>query len=116
MASLSYIIVEDNPEFALLLQKYLDKIPDIHHIGTYGGTTEAVMNIERHKPDILFLDINISGLEGPEFMELVEHQPKIIIVSGHVEEIMKNYEIEYADFVQKPPTAERLMKAVAKCR
>ena len=111
-----YIIVEDNPEFALLLKKYLDKIPDLEHIGTYGGTTDAVLNIERHKPDILFLDINISGLEGPEFMELVDHQPKTIVVSGHIEDIMKNYDIEYVDFIQKPPTMERLQEAVDKCR
>ena len=116
MASMSYIIVEDNPEFALLLKRYLDKIPDIAHVGTYAGITDAVMNIERHKPDIVFLDINISGLEGPEFMELIDHQPKIIVVSGHIEEIMKNYTIKYVDFVQKPPTLERLQEAVDKCR
>ncbi len=113
---MTYIIVEDDQVFALLLQKYLDKIPDITHIGTYGGTTDAVMNIERHKPDMVFLDINISGLEGPEFMELLDHHPKIIVVSGHVEEVMQNYEMEYVDFVQKPPTVERLLEAVDKCR
>ena len=116
MASITYIIVEDNPEFALLMKRYLDKISDITHIGTYGGTTEAVLNIERHKPDIVFLDINISGLKGPEFMELIDHRPKIVVVSGHIEEIMKNYTIEYVDFVQKPPTVERLQEAVDKCR
>ena len=116
MASMSYIIVEDDPDFAFLLQRYLDKIPDINHIGTYGGTTDAVMNIEKHKPDMVFLDINISGLDGPDFMELMDHQPKIIVVSGHVEEIMEKYEIEYVDFVQKPPTVERLQEAVDKCR
>ena len=116
MASMSYIIVEDDPDFALLLQRYLDKIPDINHLGTYGGTTDAVMNIERHKPDLVFLDINISGLEGPEFMELMDHKPKIIVVSGHNEDIMKNYDLEYDDFVQKPPTLERLRVAVEKCR
>lgn len=113
---MSYIIVEDDPDFAFLLKKYLEKIPDLEHLGTYGGTTDAVRNIERHKPDMVFLDINISGLEGPEFMELMDHQPKIIVVSGHIEEIMEKYEMEYVDFVQKPPTVERLKEAVEKCR
>ena len=116
MASMNYIIVEDDPDFAFLMQRYLDKIPNISHVGTFGGTTEAVLNIERQKPDIVFLDINISGLEGPEFMELIDHKPKIVVVSGHIEEIMKNYSIDYVDFVQKPPTVERLEEAVDKCR
>lgn len=116
MASLSYVIVEDDPDFAFLLQKYLDKIPDLTYIGTYGGTTEAVMNIERHKPDMVLLDISISGLDGPDFIELMAHQPKIVVISGHVEEIMENYDIEYVDFIQKPPTVERLQEAVTKCR
>jgi two-component SAPR family response regulator len=116
MAELRYIIVEDNEEFAFLLQKYLEKIPDLQHLGTYGGTTDAVMNIERQKPDLLFLDINISGLQGPEFMDLLDYTPKVIVVSGHSEDIMNNYDIDYVDFIQKPPTIDRLKEAIEKCR
>lgn len=116
MASLSYIIVEDEPEFALLLKKYLDRIPDTKHLGTFGGTTDAVLNIERLRPEVLFLDINISGLEGPEFIDLLEYQPKVIIVSGHSEEVMENYDIDFVDYIQKPPTIETLTVALEKCR
>ena len=116
MAELSYIIVEDEAEFALLLRKYLEKIPDTKHLGTFGGTTDAVLNIERLRPDVLFLDINISGLEGPEFIDLLEYQPRVIVVSGHAEEVMQNYDIEFVDFIQKPPTLDRLKEALAKCR
>ena len=115
MAELSYIIVEDDPEFALLLKKYLDRIEGTKYLGTYGGTTSAVINIERQKPAILFLDIQISGLEGPEFMELLDFQPKVIIVSGYEREIMDNYEIDYVDFIQKPPTINLLKEAISKC-
>jgi two-component SAPR family response regulator len=113
---LTFMIVEDNPEFALLLKSYLGKVPKLTHIGTYDGTTEAVLNIERQKPDIIFLDINISGLEGPEFVELLEHMPQVIVISGHPEEIMRNFSMSYADYIQKPPTVERLQAAVEKCR
>ncbi len=116
MAELSYIIVEDDPEFALLLEKYLERIPDIKHLGTYSGTTDAVLNIERQKPNILFLDIQISGLDGPEFMELLDYKPNVIVVSGYDEDIMKNYDIEYIEFIQKPPSIDRLKEAIAKCR
>lgn len=116
MDNKGYIIVEDDPEFALLLRKYLEKIPGIEHLGTYGGTTDAVLNIERQRPDILFLDIQISGLEGPEFFDLLDYKPKVIVVSGYDEDIMENYDIEYADFIQKPPTVDRLKEAIEKCK
>ena len=115
MAEISCIIVEDDPEFALLMEKYLERIPEISHLGTFAGTTDAVLNIERKKPDILFLDIQISGLEGPEFMELLDFKPKVVIVSGYDESIMNNYEIEYVDFIQKPPSLPRLKEAIEKC-
>ena len=115
MAEISCIIVEDDPEFALLMEKYLERVPNIKNLGTYGGTTDAVLNIERQKPDILFLDIQISGLEGPEFLDLLNFQPHVIIVSGYDESIMNNYEIDYVDFIQKPPTIARLKEAIAKC-
>ena len=115
MARKSYIIVEDDPEFALLLKKYLDKVPEVEYLGTYGGTTDAVLNIERSKPDILFLDIQISGLEGPEFLDLLDFKPSVIVVSGYDQEIMKNYDIEYVDFIQKPPSLDRLKEAIDRC-
>ena len=115
MTEKRYIIVEDNPDFALILEKYLEMIPNLKHLGTFGGTTDAVLNIERQRPDLLFLDIEIMGLEGPEFYDLLEHKPQVIIVSGHDEEIMENYSIDYVDFIQKPATLDKLKEALAKC-
>lgn len=117
MNTLTCIIIEDEKEFIDLLSHYLKKIPGIEIVGAYGDTVTATIQIERMKPDIVFLDINISGLEGPEFVELLDHQPKIIVISGHVEGFMKHYpEVKYVDFIQKPPTLEKLSAAIDKCR
>lgn len=116
MSTLKYIIVEDDPTSAILLKMYLDKMEDLDHLGTFDGTTEAVLHIQKHKPDILFLDINISGLEGPEMVALLAYTPKVIIISSHTEVYMNNFNIEYAAFIQKPPTLELLQAAVEKCR
>lgn len=115
MAGKSYIIVEDDPDFAILLEKILEKIPNTEHLGTHGGTMDAVLNIEKQHPDILFLDIQISGLEGPDFVNLLDYKPKVVVVSGYDEYIMDNYSIDYVDFIQKPPTLEALKSAMDKC-
>lgn len=116
MKKLTCLIIEDEEEFAALLTHYLKQLENIEVLAVISDTVSASMQIERKKPDLIFLDINISGLEGPEFVDLLEHRPKIIIVSGHNEDYMKQYpEVDYVDFIQKPPTAEKLRAAVDKC-
>lgn len=111
----SCIIVEDDEDFAEMLQQYLVRIGGLDVLAVHGDTTLAALDIEKLKPDLIFLDINISGLEGPEFMELVEHNPKIIICSGHPPSVMKNYEIEISEYLQKPFTRDQLEAAVKRC-
>ncbi|MFY0599973.1 MAG: response regulator [Cyclobacteriaceae bacterium] len=117
METLSCLIIEDEPEFVEILNFHLRKIPEVEILGAYGDTVQAAIQIEKRRPDFLFLDINISGLEGPEFVELLDHKPKIIVISAHTETFMKHYpEVTYVDFIQKPPSFERLKEAIAKCR
>lgn len=112
----TYLIVEDDPSFASILKLVTAKIPDISLISTANNTVDAAKQINQSKPDILLLDINISGLEGPEILELSEHHPKTIMISSHPEEIMENYEVEYVTFLQKPlKNAQQLINAVRKC-
>ncbi|MDW3194006.1 MAG: response regulator [Cytophagales bacterium] len=111
----SCIIVEDDEDFAEMLQQYLVRIGGLDVLAVHGDTTKAALDIEKLKPDVIFLDINISGLEGPEFMELVEHRPQIIVCSGHPPSVMSNYDIEIAEYLQKPFTRDQLEVAVKRC-
>jgi two-component SAPR family response regulator len=116
MKPLTCIIIEDEQEFVEILKFHLKKIPNVEVLGAYGDTVQATIEIERKKPDFIFLDINISGLEGPEFVEVLIHKPKIVVISGHTEAFMKHYpEVEYQDFIQKPPSLEKLKAAIQKC-
>ncbi len=109
----SCIVVEDEIHHQELISFYLKKIGHFHILGMYSDTVNASIQIEKLKPDIVFLDINISGLEGPEFIELLEHKSYIIMVSAHSEEFMNNhYNIPYAAYVQKPISLEKLEDAL----
>lgn len=110
---LKCIIVEDEILHQKLLNFYLEKIGGVEVIGMYVDTVQAAMNITKLKPDFIFLDINISGLEGPEFVELLETPPKIIVVSAHPEEFMQeNYDISYEAYIQKPIDEVKLAASV----
>lgn len=110
--AIKYLIVEDDPAFSKVLEVVTSKVAGIDLVGVCNNTVDAVSKITKEKPKIILLDVNISGLEGPEVIELIEYQPLVIVISSHPEEIMENYEIEYFRFIQKPLTDSRQLTSV----
>ena len=109
------LIVEDDLAFSEVLSTLVNKIPFLTLVGVVHNSVDAALKIAREKPDILFLDINISGLDGPEILEASEHKPYSILISSHPESIMNDYDIEYDCYIQKPLTsAQELIQAVKK--
>ncbi|WP_370089155.1 LytR/AlgR family response regulator transcription factor [Ekhidna sp.] len=112
----SCLIIEDDPAFVEILKIVIKKVSEVELLGTSDNTLDAAKRIDLDKPDILLLDINISGLEGPEVLELADHKPKTIVISSHPEEVMENYEVDYVAFIQKPlKNSEQLVNAIHKC-
>ena len=110
------LIIEDDPAFVEILKVVVKKVPDVELLGYCDNTLDAAKRIDMDKPDILLLDINISGLEGPEVLELSDHKPRTIVISSHPEEVMENYEVDYVAFIQKPlKNSEQLVNAIHKC-
>ncbi|WP_425390286.1 LytR/AlgR family response regulator transcription factor [Ekhidna sp.] len=111
-----YLIIEDDPAFVEILKVVMAKVPQMKLIGISDNTLDAAKRIDIDKPDVLLLDINISGLEGPEVLEISDHKPMTIVISSHPEEVMENYEVDYVAFIQKPlKNAEQLINAIHKC-
>ena len=116
MSNFTCLIIEDDKAFAEILESILSKIPEVKSIGVSDNTVDAAKRLELEKPDILLLDVNISGLEGPEILEMTEHQPKTIVISSHGKEVMENYDIEYVEFIQKPlRSADQVVSAIYDC-
>lgn len=112
---LTCIVVEDEVHHQELMNFYLKKMGNVEVLGFYTDTVNAALHIEKKKPDLVFLDINISGLEGPEFIELLEYQPKVVIVSAHSQDFMdRHYHIPYHAYIQKPLDALKLRDALTK--
>lgn len=110
------LIIEDDPAFVEILKVVVKKVIDVELLGYCDNTLDAAKRIDKDKPDILLLDINISGLEGPEVLELSDHKPHTIVISSHPEEVMENYEVDYVAFIQKPlKNSEQLVNAIYKC-
>lgn len=110
------LIIEDDPSFSDILKAIASKVPELELIAVTDNTLDAAKHIDLDKPDIMMLDINISGLEGPEILEIAEHKPKTIMISSHPREIMENYDVEFVEFIQKPlKNSDQLVSALYEC-
>jgi two-component SAPR family response regulator len=112
----SCLVVEDDPSFSFLLQRIIEKVPNLECVGICDNTNEAAIMLLRKKPDILLLDVNIDGIDGPEIVEMSDVKPKIIVISSHDRSIMDSYDIAFDHFIQKPLTkTEVITDALLDC-
>jgi two-component system LytT family response regulator len=116
MSKKRYIILDDDQAFCLWMESKIKKnLPHFELIASYHSTLEGLLAISREKPDVLFLDMNIDGLNGIDVLDLMKYQPSTIITSGTPEN-----EIDFKDlqnikgFLKKPFTAEELIEETKK--
>ena len=105
------LIVEDEPLAVDNLRFYLKEYP-IEIVGAAYKIREAVKLIKKEKPDVVFLDINLSGENGFELLERVEVNFKIIFVTAYDEYAVRAFEVNALDYILKPLKKERIEKAI----
>ncbi len=96
------IIIEDDPAFQTIIKSLVSRLPNFEILDLFDNSVDAALFITRKKPDLVFLDVEINGLNGLEVLDSLEHKPKTIVISGD-----KNYEAEAKDlgvdaFITKP--------------
>lgn len=107
-----YIIVEDNPIQRKILVSYLAKIPSVEEAGVFESSIEAMVALREQKIDILFLDIHLPELDGFSFLRTLSSLPYVILVSAHDNYAIEAFELGVVDFLLKPFSFERVVKAV----
>lgn len=110
------IIVEDEEPARELLKKYLADIKDVEVIGEYGDGFSGAVAINKDKPDLVLLDIQLPKLTGFEMLELLDEFPQIVFTTAYDEFAIKAFEQNATDYLLKPFSRERLEKAVNKAK
>ena len=105
------LIVEDEPLAIENLIFYLKDYP-IEIIGSASRISEAIELIKKKKPDVVFLDINLSGENGFELLDKIETGFRIIFVTAYDEYAVRAFEMNALDYILKPLKKERIDKAV----
>lgn len=113
---LTCIIVDDEPPAIRILKKYSEQLPDLNCVATTTNSIEVLQLVAEHQPDILFLDIQMPGLTGLQLSKLLKGQTKIILTTAYSQFAMESYELEVSDYLLKPISFDRFIKAVEKIK
>lgn len=108
------IIVDDERLARKELISLLANHPEIEVIDEAINADEAVEKIEKHDPDVVFLDIQMPGKTGFEMLEGMERVPQVIFTTAYDEFALKAFEYNALDYLLKPIQPERLSESLNK--
>ncbi|MEO5894767.1 MAG: LytTR family DNA-binding domain-containing protein [Vicinamibacterales bacterium] len=112
------MIVDDEPLARERLASLLSAEPDIDVIGQCRDGEEAVLGIQQHKPDLVFLDVQMPALNGFEVIDAVgsEHMPLVIFVTAYDQHALRAFQVRALDYLLKPFDRERFQEALQRAR
>lgn len=108
------ILIDDEPLARSIVLEYLQQYPDFEVVAECNDGFEGVKAIQQHKPNLVFLDIQMPKLNGFEMLELLDEQPHIIFTTAFDEFAIKAFEKNAVDYLLKPISPDRFQKAIEK--
>lgn len=109
---LNCVIVEDEPLARNLMIDYVSKVPTLNLVEACSNPL-AVIEVLRNNPvDILFLDVQMPEITGISLLKVLQKRPLVILTTAYSEYALEGYELDVADYLLKPITFERFLKAI----
>ncbi|RYY75540.1 MAG: response regulator transcription factor [Gammaproteobacteria bacterium] len=110
------VIVEDSRLAREGLLKMLARYPELDIAGAAEHPSSALLLIQEHKPDIIFLDIHMPGESGFDLLEKLDYSPKIVFTTAYSEHAIRSFDFNTIDYLLKPISHERLKLAIDKLK
>jgi DNA-binding LytR/AlgR family response regulator len=115
--SISCVIIDDEPLGQDLIEKYISRISSLNLLAKCENAIEAIERVSTLKPNLVFLDVNMPEMTGIEFIKTFSsYKPIIVLTTAYPEYAVDGYDLDVLDFILKPITFERFVKAVNKVR
>jgi len=108
------LIVDDEPLSREVLRRYITEVKDLQLVAECNNATEATHQLTLTQVDIIFLDINMPGLSGISFARSLKTSPLIVFTTAYPEYAVEGFELDATDFLVKPYSFERFLKAVSR--
>ena len=108
------IIVDDEPLALDVLETYIEKMPELTLVAKCENAIEANEALKNNDIDLMFLDIQMPQITGVEFLKSLNNPPAVIFTTAYPDYAVEGFELNAVDYLLKPISLDRFMKAVNK--
>ena len=112
--SYTCLIIDDEPIAIEIIETYLLRLEGFAVAGKYTDPVEAFQALQQTPVDLLFLDIQMPGLTGLEFMRSLHHKPEVILTTAYREFALEGFDLDVTDYLLKPVSFARFLSAIDK--
>ena len=108
------IIIEDQPPAQRVLKKYIEDMVSLTLKATFSDAIQAMEFLKSEAVDLIFLDIHLPKISGIDFLKAMPNPPHIILTTAFPDYALESYEFNVVDYLLKPFSFQRFVKAVSK--
>lgn len=108
------IIIEDQPPAQRILKKYIADIGTLQLRATFSDALQAMDFLKTEAVDLIFLDIHLPKISGIDFLKAMTNPPQVILTTAFPDYALEGYELNVVDYLLKPFSFQRFVKAVSK--
>jgi len=108
------MIVDDEALARQVIQSHLQMVDGFQVVSVCSNTTEASIALKNLEIDLIFLDIQLPGTNGLNFLRTLTNPPLVILTTAYAEYALESYEFSVIDYLLKPISLERFKKAIGK--
>jgi two-component system, LytTR family, response regulator len=112
MNKINCIIIDDDEIDRLMVLSFVKRFDNLNLVGVFENAEEALLAIQNKEIDVLFLDIDMPGLNGLEFRKQTMHVPVCIYITAHPEHAVESFELDTLDFIVKPIKFDRFTQTI----
>jgi two-component system LytT family response regulator len=112
MKKIRCLLVDDEPLAIALLRQHIAQVEMLEVAGECPNAVKALEVLRMREIDLLFLDIRMPSLDGLELLKMLRQPPKVIITTAYREYALDGYDLDIVDYLLKPITFDRFLKAI----
>jgi two-component system, LytTR family, response regulator len=112
--NINCVAIDDEPLALDIIKDYAKRIPFLNLIATFDNAMDCLSYLKDNKVDLMFLDIQMEELTGIQLLSVLKEKPQVIFTTAYDQFALKGYELDVLDYLLKPISFERFLKAADK--